>query len=168
MWIKNLVLVFMGLMVSVYPICARGGRERMPPTTPAGPSPIPSPPATTAPSPLPETPPPQRYYQTSTEIQYTYNDVNSMANSGCCFMACLGIAQTHAQRNLTATQINSLRNECYSASPPQLGADFFVNDIGGVINRAFSALGVGLRATVIGRTDTYKQEYVCDSTLIAA
>jgi hypothetical protein len=81
-------------------------------------------------------------------------------------MACMGIAQTHAQRTLTATQINMLRNDCYSSSPQLLGSDFFVNDISGVINRAFSILGVRLSATVIGRTDTYKQEYVCDSTLI--
>lgn len=157
MRVSKVWLVMLAFLLSTLPIAARGNRDRAPATSPTA-TPAPTP------SPAPQAPT-VRYYQTSAEIAYTYDDVHTMANSGCCFMSCLGIAQTHARRILTAEQINTIRQQCYTAQPRELEEDFYVSNPTAVINRGFVALGVSLTATFLNRTETY-QQIECDATLL--
>ena len=143
------------------PLSASGKKDATKTPTAPAPSPV----VTSTPTPPPATTPPPavRYYQSDGEIAYTYDDDNTMSNSGCCFMSCLGIAQTHSNRNLTAAQICVIRNQAISAG--DLFSNFSVKNIPAVINKGFIQLGSALRASVIGITTSY-EIIECDSTLI--
>jgi hypothetical protein len=152
MKLSGVVFLSVALMLAVASIASAKGKGEAPRPTAAVP--------TKAPAAGP--PPPGRYIQTSAQISYILNDVDVMNKGGCCFMSCLGIAQTFAKRTLTALQINTIRESCI---PTLVDADMRVLNPAAVINRGFGALGVALSATQVGSTQTY-QQIPCDATLI--
>jgi hypothetical protein len=163
--------VLMLLLVSgffIMPLSASGKKDTKKATstpTPATPTVAPASISAVLPvsAPVVDSPPAVRYYQSDSQIAYSYDLDSTMSNSGCCFMSCLGIAQTHAGKNLTADQINMIRNEAYGAG--EMNSDFTVKNIPAVINRGFSKLGKSLSARVVSVSSTY-QTTICDSTLI--
>jgi hypothetical protein len=155
------------LVVAAFTLDARGKRDTTATATSATPTPAPPPPA--APRP-PET---ERFYQADEQIGFEIIQlvngvempVNVMARSGCKFMAALGIAQTHAQKTLTAQQINSIRQSAQANGT--VSDDMYTPRAAAVINMGFSALGSRLSATEVNRVTTLDRVVeVYSSTII--
>jgi hypothetical protein len=157
---KKAIILILFITEVAFCCYARGKREPPPPSPPSPVNPL-----------TPEQP---RIYQTDVQIAYyirielTNGDsasVNAMLNSGCKFMAALGVAQTHAGANLTPSQINCVREDAQSRG--YVGYDMTTNNPAGVMNLAFQALGVQMIASqvdVVTTLDRIVVEY--DSTII--
>jgi hypothetical protein len=162
---KFVVIVL--LVVAAFALDAKGKKDTTATTTSGTTAPTPTPPA--APRP-PET---ERYYQADDQIGFEIiqiingveMSVNIMAKSGCKFMAALGVAQTHAQKTLTAQQINSIRQSAQASGI--VSDDMYTPSAAAVINMGFAALGSRLSATEVIRVTTLDrvvQEY--SSTIV--
>lgn len=156
------MLVVILVLISASVCLARGRREPSTSTPTTTPTPSPSPP-----------PEQERLYQTDVSIGYQLTEridgndvvVNGMKKCGCKFMSALGIAQTHAGRNLSAAQINSIRETAQSQGI--IGQDMTTDHPAPVINMAFAALGSRLNAKVLQRVITLDRVYYdFDSTIV--
>jgi hypothetical protein len=92
--------------------------------------------------------------------------VNGMSKYGCKFMSALGIAQTYAQKNLTAHQINTIRENAQASG--LVAADMSTSNAAAVINRGFSALGCRLNAVDLGKVETLSQVVTVYTTTIVS
>jgi len=129
------------LVVAAFTLDARGKRDTT--TTATSATPAPAPPA--APRP-PET---ERFYQADEQIGFEVIQMVNGVEMPVNVMAALGIAQTHAQKTLTAQQINSIRQSAQANGT--VSDDMYPPSAAAVINMGFSALGSRLSATEVNR-----------------
>ena len=122
----------------------------------------------------------QRLYQTTASISYyfkvpgmkgsDYKDhegdkVNAMKYRGCCFMAYMGVVQTHSGKILTAAQINTIREK--SIANNWVTKDMIVKRDRQLLDLAFKEIGSSLRAQwVKTEVSLVNVEYVYHSSLI--